>query len=294
MKNLHWYVILTVLSVTFLTGCGGDEDQAIPGLVIRNDSDYTCDGSFLKNHVAKLGIIADGNGANITNLVIKIKKNNTEYTILDEGYNSAVLNITKTLQISRGDSLDWTIIVMNRDRKTASVTFFTRDTTKSFREILTFPDIRMGMQNSAEGPFLDPFTGLVYRPSNVSGHENDIHVLGYYYISSGTPSYTFSSPGDQDASSYIPSLSGWSNFNYTDWDYVTVVSEAAFDAAVNDSLLVASFHSGAGISSRKYKWATPGKVIPFKTVNSKIGLIKVKSVGNTDSGYINFDLKIQK
>jgi hypothetical protein len=82
--------------------------------------------------------------------------------------------------------------------------------------------------------------------------------------------------------------------NYTDWDYVTIVSTASFDAANNDSLLVASFHSGAGISSRKYKWADVDKVIPFKTTNNKTGLIKVKAISGAESGYIDFDLKIQK
>lgn len=287
---------LTCILIVVFSGCKKEDSNTQPTISIRSGGDFISDGSYLINHTAKIGIIADGGGENITNLVIKISKNGTTTILTDGGYNLPTLDLTKVLQISKGDSLTWTITVMNKDRNTASISFFTRDTTLSYGEIWSYSGIRLGMQNSTLGSYFDPFTGTVYNSTNVAGHEADVHILGYYYISSGIPSFTFSSAGDEDAPTYLPAMSGWSVKNYTDWDYVTLVSTTSFDAATNDSLLVASFHSGAGISSRKYKWANAGMVIPFKTTNSKAGLIKVNAItsADADAGYINFDIKIQK
>lgn len=292
----HFYtiaILIGFLAIAF-SGCKKDDETSIPTLSIKTATGYTCDGSYLNNHSAKLGIIADGGGTNITNLVIKITKNGTTTTLVDEGHNDATLDITKELQLSQGDSLYWNITVMNKDRQSATVTFFTRDTTLSYGEIWSFSGIRMGMQNSSLGTFFDPFTGTLYTASAIAGNESSVHILGYYYITSGLPSFTFSSAGDSDAPTYYTTVASWGTKNYTDWDYVTSVTTASFDAATNDSLLVASFHSGAGFSSRKYKFADAGKVVPFKTANNKAGLIKVNAINGAESGYIDFDIKIQK
>jgi hypothetical protein len=150
------------------------------------------------------------------------------------------------------------------------------------------------MQNSTIGSYFDPFTGTVYTAADATANQSNVHILTYYYLSSGVPSFTFSSAGDSDAPTYQSAMADWGVKNYTDWDYLTVVSTAAFDACTNDSLLVASFHSGPNISSRKYKWANSGKVIPFKTTNNKAGLIKVNAINGAESGYVDFDIKIQK
>jgi len=293
------YILLitgTIILMSSLSGCKKEDSNCQPILSIRSGGDYTSNGSYLNNHNAKIGIIADGGGVNITNLVIKVTKNGTTSVLVDQGFNDASIDIAKALQISQGDSLTWTISVMNKDRNSASISFFTRDTTLSYGEIWSYSGIRLGMQNSSLGTFFDPFTGTLYTASTIAGHESSVHILGYYYITSGLPSFTFSSAGDSDAPTYYSAVSGWSTKNYTDWDYVTSVTTASFDAATNDSLLVASFHSGAGFSSRKYKFADAGKVVPFKTTNNKTGLIKVNAItaSDADAGYIDFDIKIQK
>jgi hypothetical protein len=286
------FIIATLILIT--SGCKKDDSTVIPTISLKSGSGYMNDGSYLVNHKAKLGIVADGGGENITNLVIKITKNGTTTTLVDEGHNDATLDITKELQLSQGDSLYWNITVMNKDRQSASVSFFTRDTTLSYGEICSYSGIRMGMQSSTIGSYFDPFTGIAYNATDATTNQGNVHILTYYYLSSGIPSFTFSSAGDSDAPTYLPAMTNWGVKNYTDWDYVTVVSTSTFDACTNDSLLVAAFHSGAGISSRKYKWADAGKVIPFKTTNNKTGLIKVNAINGTESGYIDFDIKIQK
>ncbi len=296
MHSLRYCFIFLAFAGIILSSCKKDEEENPPVLTLKSEITYTTDGVYLQNHIAKFGIIAEGKSANITNLTIKCKSKQGEKTILDEGHNIQQLNITKVIQNAWGDSLIWTISVMDKNRHRVSLSLKTYDTTVSYSPIHSFENIVLGMQSNTQyGSFLNPFIPTVYTTTNAALNQANVDILMYYYVTSGTPSYTFSSAGDYDAPIYFPSLTSWTTKNYTDWDYATQVPVSAFDQAINDSLLSAAFHSGSGISSRKYKYAAAGQVIPFKTSSGKKGLIKVKEVNaQQENGWVKFDLKIQQ
>lgn len=284
-----------IISTILFSSCNKDSDETLASLSLRNNATYTINNSYLTNHQIKFGIIATGKEANITNLIIKCSGRNFTKTITDEGFNTSLLEIDKSFTNVWGDTLEWTITVMDHNRNFTSLSLTTYDTSKIYAPIYSYNNIEMGMQNNITLPqLLNAATATLY--SFTQGQQNPqlVDILCYYYVTSGLPSYTLSSFGDQDAITYYPLISSVNQKNYTDWDYATQISTLAFDNCSNDSLLVASFHSGAGFSSRKYKFADAGKVVPFKTQGGKTGLIKVISVNGNESGNIVFDLKIQQ
>jgi len=284
-----------LLSTIMLYSCKKDNNESLPVLSLKTNAGYTINNSYLSNHIIKFGIIAEGIDANITNLVIKCIGKNFTKTIVDEGSNTGLLQIDKTFTNVWGDSLQWTITVMDHNRNYTTLNVFTYDTTKTFAPIHSYTNIEMGMQNNTTLPqLLNAVNGTPYTLTQGQQSPQLIDVLCYYYVTSGTPSYTFSSAGDSDAPTYYSIISSFNPKNYTDWDYATQLTTLAFDNCNSDSLLVASFHSGATFSSRKYKFADAGKVVPFKTAAGKIGLIKVLSVSGNEAGKIVFDLKIQQ
>lgn len=293
-KNIIFTIVIIIISFTIVS-CNKDEQNVLPEIKLKNTLNYTTDKSYLNNHQIKLGIQASSKDANITNLVIKCSGKDFTKTIIDEGYNIDVLDIDKIFINVWGDTLDWIITVMDKNRNFKSIKITTYDTSKIYASINQYQNIEMGMQNNTTLPqLLNAYSGNLFTIAQGPQNAALVDVLCYYYITSGQPSYTLSSAGDQDASTYYPSISSFNPKNYTDWDYSTQISVAAFDNCNNDSLLIAAFHSGAGFSSRKYKFADAGKVVPFKTAGGKTGLIKVISVSGTDAGKIVFDLKIQK
>lgn len=293
-KNIILAIVMIIISFTIVS-CNKDEQNALPEIKLKNTLNYTTDKSYLNNHQIKLGIQASSKDANITNLVIKCSGKDFTKTIIDEGYNVAVLDIDKIFTNVWGDTLEWTLTVMDKNRNFKSIKITTFDTSKIYAPINYYQQIEMGMQNNTTLPqLLNAYSGNLFTIAQGPQNAALVDVLCYYYITSGLPSYTFSSAGDQDAPTYYPSINSFSPKNYTDWDYATQISVAAFDNCNNDSLLIAAFHSGAGFSSRKYKFADAGKVVPFKTAGGKTGLIKVISVSGNESGKIVFDLKIQK
>ncbi|NVN95136.1 MAG: hypothetical protein HXX18_07635 [Bacteroidetes bacterium] len=292
-KKLGLFALL--INVFLLWSCSKDDNASLPLLKLKTDVNYTVNGSYLSNHQVKLGIIASGKDANITNLVIKCSGKNFTKTIVDEGCNTDLLQIDKIFTNVWGDSLQWTISVMDHNRNFATLNLITYDTTKAYAPINSYTNIEMGMQNNTTLPqLLNTVNGTLYTLTQGQQSPQLVDVLCYYYVTSGTPSYTFSSAGDSDAPTYYSIISSFNPKNYTDWDYATQITTLAFDNCNNDSLLIASFHSGAGFSSRKYKFADVGKVVPFKTAAGKTGLIKVISVSGNESGKIVFDLKIQQ
>ncbi len=295
INNLFSKILALSIYSFVLLSCNKDSNETLPVISLKNNTGYTTNKTYLSNHIIKLGITASGKDANITNLVIKCKGKDFTKTITDEGCNTSFLETDKLFTNVWGDTLQWTITVMDKNRNFASMSIITFDTSKIYAPINSYTNIEMGMQNNASFPqLLNAVNGSLYSINQGQLNPGLVDVLCYFYVTSGLPSYTFSSAGDSDAPLYYPAVSTFSIKNYTDWDYATQLSTTAFDNCSNDSLLVASFHSGAGFSSRKYKFADAGKVVPFKTASGKTGLIKVVSVSGNEAGKIVFDLKIQQ
>ncbi len=283
------------IGIVILCSCKKEANESMPLLNLKTQTSYTVNNSYLSNHQVKFGIIALGKDANITNLVIKCSGKNFSKVIIDEGCNTNLLDIDKTFTNVMGDSLQWSITIMDHNRNFSILNLTTYDTNKTFAPIHSYTHIEMGMQNNPAIPqLLNAVNGTLYSFSQGQQSAQLVDIVCYYYVTSGLPSYTFSSAGDSDAPLFYPNIANFNPKNYTDWDYATQLTSVAFDNCMNDSLLIASFHAGAGFSSRKYKFADAGKVVPFKTAGGKTGLIKVIAVSGNEAGKIVFDLKIQQ
>jgi hypothetical protein len=187
---------------------------------------------------------------------------------------------------------------MNADRDTisASLSFFRGEGT-SYGDIYHVPSLVIGMQDNASyGHYLDVDNALVYSNNDVAGHDPDIDILAYYYVTSGLPSPSLTCPGYTAASGYYPILNNWTVKNTTLYDYKStdnnLVSVEQFDAALNDSLLVNAYKADKVSGNCKYCYT--GKVIPFKTDAGKYGLIKVIRTDHTTDGSMEIAVKVQK
>ncbi|MBU0764685.1 MAG: hypothetical protein KJ607_07620 [Bacteroidetes bacterium] len=285
------------------SGCKKKEEQALPPVItLKTGASYTGNGSVVEiGRILRFGVKASGHSANLTNFVIKKQWNGTWETMLDTGLNAASLDVDKVFYQGIEDTAAWSFTVMDRNRQTAGVglTIY-KDPDSQFGGILHFSSITMGYQgNTSCGHFLDPVTGTVFMPDSSFSHQNDIEILTYYIVDEDLPSPVFSSPGEYDnfsteAGQFYPDIISWATRNYTLWD-ISVdndpVSVTDFDNAHNDSLLIVSYHDVWG--KKKFKWATPGRVIPFLSAKGKKGLVKVIATDYQDTGTIEFAVKIQ-
>lgn len=250
----------------------------------------------------KIGINGISEDAPITNLVITMTTVNGTETALDSGLYSNNMRYVKNIYYGASEWERWTFTIMDKNRKRTSLTItLTKDSNSVYGQIASFPTIKLGcQQNLIYGNFLNPETGEVYFADSSATVQNNVYIIMYYALLAIPPTdFTFSSPAENDASAYYPTLTDWTlpkNEIRYKFDSLTV-SQQEFDLAYNDSLIISNYTS-ATIGKRKFKSVRPGYVIPFQItagpMSGKRGLLKIISINGQENGFIEFAMKIQK
>ena len=300
-KGVWFFLIsLMLLNATFYS-CSKDEPTAKASLILKTGIAYTQNGAFISvGGSIKIGVLASGAGASLTYIRIDRISGGDTLTQVDRGIYIGSEGLDADYSFSKDTSSieQWVVLVMNADRDTAiqRLTFYKGSGT-AYGKINSFDDIKLSFQgNHTNGHFLDVHTGNVFDETTITGHESEIDILTYYYITSGLSSPTFTCPGYTAAVAYYPQMNTWKVKNTTLYDYRTsdnnLVTVAQFDAAQNDSLLVTAYKPDKVSGNCKYGYT--GKVIPFKTHEGKYGLSKVIHSDEKEDGVIEIAIKVQK
>jgi hypothetical protein len=296
-----WLIAFCSFLIIFSTSCKKEESSKPASLILKTGVAYTADGAYVPlGGKIKIGILASGSGVPLTYLkIVRITAYDT-VTQWDRGIYIGNEGLDADFTYSKDTTSYeiWRIMVMNADRDTAVKSFKVFKAEGSdYGAINYFPSLTLSLQNSsAFGHFLDADNGIVYNDNTISGHEAEIDLLCYYYVTSGLPSPSFTCPGYVAASGYYPQLNNWATKNTTLFDYRStdnnLISTAQFDAATNDSLLVTAYNTEKVSGNCKYCYT--GKIVPFKTQKGKYGLMKIVRADETETGSIEISLKIQK
>jgi hypothetical protein len=297
------FLVINLVATVIMVSCNKDEEKSPPSISFKMGSKYTYDGEVVMvGSPLIFGVQAAAKDANITNFTIKkILPDGSSFVVMDTALNAPSLDVDKVIYQSIEDQVNWVFTVMDKNRLSANIscTVF-KDPDSEFGDIFYYPSITMGYQNNTKyGHFLNPFTGKVYFEDSATILQEEMHFLVYYIVDQDLPSPVFSSPGEMDNFSeeallFYPYISDWQTRRFTHWDIRVddvPISVEAFDQAENDSLLIVSYQEVWG--KKKFKWATNDRVIPFKTANGKFGLVKVINAELTESGKIEFAIKIQ-
>jgi len=293
--------VVVLLLLMVLAGCTPDEHQTTPLVLLRTGSLFTADGSAVApGGTLRFGLSVSGGGGAITNLVVRRISDGVAVTEADRGMYISYGGLDTTLTYTRGYGQveKWIFSVMNshRDTASASLTVF-KGAGSAWGEINYHPSIRIGLQENSSLPhFVDFHTGTAYDAAGVSGHEAEVDMAAFWYLTSGTSSPTLTCPAYSSALTYYPLFGSWSVKNQTMYDYYTsdnnLVTPAQFELAANDSLLVNTYRPGS--VSGQSKFAYTGKVVPFRTADGKYGLLRVIRADESPAGEMEISIKIQK
>ncbi|HRY33928.1 MAG TPA: hypothetical protein P5531_13255 [Bacteroidales bacterium] len=296
----HGRLIILLFSIMILFSCEKDETDADPFLQLKTGVAYTPPGGSVPlGGVIRIGVLASGGGVPLTYLRIqKISGGDTSLQI-DRGLYAENAGLDEDFVFSKdtAQTETWLITVMNAGRKeTSAGLVIHRGSGSAWGPVNHYQGIVLGLQSNTVSPhYLDARKGLAYTNTTVAGHEAEIDIVGYFYFTSGKPSPTLTCPAYPAAGGYYPQIASWTSKRMTLYDYYStdndLVSAAAFDAAVSDSLLVNAYNPR--LVSGNCKFCYTGKVIPFKTQDNKYGLIKVVHAGENESGTIEIEIKVQ-
>jgi hypothetical protein len=301
-------IIVLIFSVLALvsTFCKPEAESLPPTIELIFDASTASDGdTFAVGRPIRFRIKTYGEEANITNFLVEKVHNGNSKTVLDSGLNSSGFDVVETFYQGVEDTVDWTFSVMDRNRKSASLSIrLFRDPNSAFGGIVEFNEVILGFQeNQNVGHFFLPELDKVYFEDSASLYQELVDVLCYFNYKEDNgvslPSPTFSSPGeDLNANGdlydeYYPFLSNWQTRNYTKYDIRAVngITNELYQNAHNDSLLIVSYDDVWG--KKKYKWAMDGTYIPFQTAAGRKGIIYVIETDTLVSGQIKFSMKLQ-
>jgi len=300
MKVYKLFIFLAIL-LTAISCSEENLSETDPFILLKSGDEFNQSGDYVPiGGQLKFGISAVGDGAAITNLTVQRITDNRTITELDKGMfiQKGGLDTTVTFVKGAADIEKWKFSIMNDHRDTASTTtVIFKGEGSAYGPIDFFPSLTIGYQNSTGLPnYVDLNAGLAYDNSSVSGKESTIDLISYYYISSRKSSPTLSCPSYENARFHFPIISDWDVQNSTLYDYFTcdndVVSETQFNASQNDSLMVNAYTPNSVSGTCKYCYT--GKIIPFKTIEGKYGIIKVIRADENETGSIEIAIKIQK
>ncbi len=292
---------LILFLVLVFAGCGTDEPETAPLILLKSGGVFTADGSAVApGGTLRFGLSVSGGGGAITNLVVKRVSDGVAVTEADRGMyiNYGGLDTTLTYTRGYGQVERWVFTVMNSFRDTASVSMTVlKGTGSAWGEISYHPSVRIGLQDNNSLPhFADFHSGVAWDAAGVAGHEAEVDMAAFWYLTSGNSSPTLTCPAYSSALTYYPLFGSWGVKNQTMYDYYTsdnnLVTQEQFDLAANDSLLVNAYRPGSVSGQSKYAYT--GKVVPFRTSDGKYGLIKVIHADETPTGEMEIAVKIQK
>lgn len=297
-----WLLFLVNMVIACISlSCTKDSETSSASLILKTGTTYTKNEAYIPlGGTIRIGVLASGAGSPLTYIRIDRITGHDTLTQLDRGIfvNDEGLDEDYTFSKDTASSELWRIMVMNADRDTAirTLTVYKASGT-AYGPIYYFENIKLSYQNNhTGGHFLDVNTGTVFDEAGVAGHESEIDLMAYFYITSGLPSPTFTCPGYTAAVGYYPQISSWTIKNTTLYDYKSsdndLIPVSKFDEAQNDSLLVTAYKPDKVSGNCKYGYS--GKVIPFKTQEGKYGLIKVILADEKEDGVMEIALKIQK
>jgi hypothetical protein len=291
-----------VIIALMLSRCSDEEStDAYPFILMNHGSEFTQDGARVPvGGQLKFGISAVGGGAAITNIRVKRILGQESIIELDKGIfiEEGGLDTALVYVKSAAEQETWNFFIMNANRDTASIFInIYKGDGSAYGAISYYPSITLGYPKNSQYPdFLDLSTGIAYPQGNVAGHEQEIDLAAFYYVTSGLPCPTLTCPAYTSALTYYQMFADWAVKNSTTYDYKTsdndLVSVEQFDSAENDSLLVAGYlpQNVSGLC----KYCYTGKVIPFKTSGGKYGMVKVIRADEQADGSIEIAVKIQQ
>lgn len=301
MKPVMFYVFLMVLVIL---GCEKEQESHRPPIIVLKSGEYTASGQTIPvGGKLSFGITASSADAPLTNLRIQRVVNGNSITELDKGIyiTESGLDLVFNAVKSAAEIEFWRFMVMNANRDSAvtTLTVFLGEGS-AYGPIHHFQLLRVGMQHNTQYPqFLDLHTGNLFTSTSVDGNEAMVDFVGFVYLTSGVLSPTLCCPaytGSSSVTTHYPQIANWPVRRATLYDYFSsdnnLVNSAKFEAAQNDSLLVASYNpqNVSGLS----KFAYTGKIIPFKSEDGKYGLIRVHHSDITTDGYMELEIKIQQ
>jgi hypothetical protein len=286
------FLSILFLSSILFSSCE-KQNENLPTIIFKTSTGYiSADTTISAGSQIKIGITAKSNGDdNLTNF--KVTSNDTT-TLFDEGFN--VPDFDKDITIIK-NSLEIEVInitISDISGKKASLSFTITKAGENWGNILEYSFLLGGQSNTTTGSFVSLQNGVTYMQDEAFNNQTLIDLC--YYYASATDLATIASPGANLSNIYSGTTDpvNWTikNTTYFSRNIVNMNVEM-FDTISNDKFIIANMTTTSE-GGRKAKNLVAGNIYAFVNQAGKNGLLKVINQTGSETGDIEFVIKIQK
>jgi hypothetical protein len=288
-----------------ISGCREEPaNYPVPGLLLLSGSgSLSHDTTLMLSDTAVISLVAETGSDQPLTLLHTTVSRDTSVVRFDSALFTKKLEYRKTVIKGIAGTEKWSFYVRDRfGRQSPEVSVTLRlDSSSVYGRITTLPSVRLGAQKAGTpGSFCALPSGTVYTLAEAFSNQDRI-TLACYFDTVESDAHTIASPGANiDPSIYTgdAALANWTIRNTTRFEYRANIGAAEFEAARNDSLILAStfeFETG----KRKAKNLAAGQVYAFVTDRQLRGLfmareIKGEEVRGQEFGSVEISVKMKK
>jgi hypothetical protein len=293
MKNtMYLFGLLLLAGAIVVSSCKKDDDDPTPVdlspvMTFIGGAGYTdSDAEMAPSSAFKVGINASENPtskSDIKSYVVVRTFNNTPTTVFeDNSINESTY--TKELDLlanTQSGEERWTFTITDKDGLSKQLVIMIT----TVPNVTAYKNVTMGSFNEPTyGSFMATSTGTVLTKAEASADQGSVDFA--FYLGAINKS-TFGAPSNADVKSVFELAGSWTIFNNTLFQ-MAGINAAEFDA-IGDSYMFPQF-TGTEDDINNLE---ADDVVFFKTVNDKLGYIKVNTI-NGKGDQINIDVIVQE
>jgi hypothetical protein len=279
--------------ILIAAACEKSEDKVPPTINLIAEEGYVHSDTVLASgDDIRLKVQMQKGDLNITNFLIDVYTN-TVSRYFDTGMNTEYI-IWEGLFIKTPAAVEeWKFLVYDREgNATATGISIRLDTSAQYASLTSYSPVDFGAQDNQQfGGCYDIADSSMYFHFDVALDQelqSKIDMLSYY---DDIDQSTISSSGANIEEGIFPvNPADWTHKNTTRY-FKTSLGVDDFNAAVNDSIILANYDEGE--AKRKAKNLAADDIYTFRTESGRMGIFKVNAVTGGVDGNINISLKTQ-
>ncbi len=287
MKNLRVVLGLLVMTALFFSSCDKDDDPVdqFPTIEFKADN-INSDTIVTVGSEFTIGITAFSNETSkseLQDLMISRTANNTmnwdtTITIGSDAFNGDF--IFMAMNEAGVEKIDFTVT----DKKGETAKLSVNITTQEDVNVTYYPEFNLGSWGEADPSFFDAETGTSYATADAGNNQG---LIDFGYFRGASTSNTIAAPSSANIQS-VYNLN-WGTYNNT------VIAMAGISDTEFDAIGTNYEWPEVTETTDEINQLTIGSVLVFKTVDGKVGFIKVKDLSITKSGegVASLEVKIQ-
>lgn len=285
---------MLVMIVLISVSCKKDEEKNPPSIRLMDESGYVHSDTLLASgEDIRLKVLMQKGDLNITNFLIEVFSD-TVSRYVDTAMNTDYLLWEGTFLKTLAEIEEWHFTVRDRDGNSASAALIIGlDTGSQYGALLAHPAAVFGAQgNQLVAGCYDTGEQEMYFHQEVAADTSLQSLVDILYFYDEGDKNTIASPGANIADGIFPVNPGdWTYSNTTRY-IKTSLTDDDFEAAENDSILLANYDEGS--AKRKAKNLTSGDIYTFRTQSGKLGIFRVDAVEGSNEGTLTVSIKTQK